>query len=205
MAAGAFGCTRNYGLDGPFKLGMAQTPLHSCAKLNTTEQDIVWANLHLHSYGFIAQYWWSIFALVSWRSWVQIPLKPQNCFWAFFATAYKVPVEITFTCIIYIEFSTCVEWHLHWACHVESMYSSVLYVYLVILSFEPRTFLLPYSIMGYSNFWIFNISVVLNKISLLNIFRKLQPSPRERTKSLQSALTEILWRAGTNKTATVTL
>ena len=35
--------------------------------------------------------------------------------------------------------------------------------------------------------------------------RKLQPSSRERTEALTSALSEILWRAGNNKTATVAL
>ena len=36
-------------------------------------------------------------------------------------------------------------------------------------------------------------------------FRKLQPSSRERTKALTSAISEILWRAGDNKEATVAL
>ena len=42
-------------------------------------------------------------------------------------------------------------------------------------------------------------------LSLFYFFRKLQPSSRERTKALTSSISEILWRAGDSKEATVTL
>ena len=46
---------------------------------------------------------------------------------------------------------------------------------------------------------------MLQCLSFLFVCRKLQPSSRERTKALTSAISEILWRAGDNKDATVAL
>lgn len=51
-------------------------------------------------------------------------------------------------------------------------------------------------------------SLCLQDNSTLLLFyfsRKLQPSSRERTKALTSAISEILWRAGDSKEATVAL
>ena len=42
-------------------------------------------------------------------------------------------------------------------------------------------------------------------LAMFYFFRKLQPSSRERTKALTSAISEILWRAGDSKEATVAL
>ena len=61
--------------------------------ISDSHGDILNSLLTYYQQGFIAQ----LYAPVLWRSWVRIPLKPQNFFWAFFSTALVAVMRITFT------------------------------------------------------------------------------------------------------------